>query len=630
MSLYADVIRRFGLSKVAYVAWYRLSLWAGFRRRFFNPRQIDWQQDFFQEPGECRDYPNEWKEKLHSNAQRTAHGNLFFYERHWHQMGDPPEWFLNPFNRKRHPAPEKHWTKLKDFDDEVGDIKHIWESSRLEWIVTLARAWVVSDKLWYGKVLNRWLKHWVEKNPVNLGPNWKCGQEAAIRVMQLMFTAYVLRQWRAPSSSLAELISAHLERIQGNIDYAIAQDNNHGTSEAAALFIGGNWLARFGGASVDKGKSEFFTTQGRHWLENRLKRLVEPDGSFSQHSVNYHRMLLDTLIYAEFWRRRLEAPVFSKMFYRRAEAVLEWLVALTDPLSGGAPNLGGNDGTMLLCCHGCDYRDFRPTLQTASVVFYGRKYTNAGPWDEPLFWLGIDTRGAEQSTPEKQSKVFPGGYVIMAGRKSWALLRFPMYRHRPSHNDVFHFDLWYQGENICRDAGSYSYNPDHEVDEVYFTSVRAHNTVSFDSQDQMPRLGRFLMGKWIRADDVSEIKARRNGWFCWSGACTDYRGNWHQRKVYWRDDEWVVEDTLAGAFHRAEIRFRLIAGEYRLEGSRVISSWGRLEVSPPDCTMYMEKGMESVYYQEKSPVDVLVLRVGSGRQHIKTRFLLQCTGKQGE
>ena len=39
-----------------------------------------------------------------------------------------------------------------------------------------------------------------------------------------------------------ELVYIHLKRIESTISYAIAQDNNHGTSEAAALFIGGSWL----------------------------------------------------------------------------------------------------------------------------------------------------------------------------------------------------------------------------------------------------------------------------------------------------------------------------------------------------------------------------------------------------
>ncbi|MCK7461449.1 MAG: hypothetical protein MZU84_04970 [Sphingobacterium sp.] len=67
-----------------------------------------------------------------------------------------------------------------------------------------------------------------------------------------------------------------------------AQDNNHGTSEAAGLFIGGSWLA-----TVDRNRynqAQGYAEKGRKWLEERVKKLVAADGSFSQHSVNYHRV----------------------------------------------------------------------------------------------------------------------------------------------------------------------------------------------------------------------------------------------------------------------------------------------------------------------------------------------------
>jgi len=621
--LYADLIHRLDLRNVAYVSWYRFSLKTGMRRWFFPLLGFNNRGDFFRPLQNRLDRPDEWNHALIADAEQIAGGHLRYYSRRWWFTGSPPDWFLNPFNGARNTTPGRHWTALNEFDVDLGDIKNIWEASRFEWVLALARAYAVSGEPHHLQILNEWLQNWTDENPVNAGPNWKCGQEASIRVFNLVNAALVLQQWDQPSPALMEFIFHHLERIHGNIRYAVSQDNNHGTSEAAALFIGGNWLARVSGDKAVARKSELYARSGKKWLENRVEKLVEADGSFSQHSVTYHRVLLDTLIYAEYWRKKLNAKPFSVLFYERSAAALDWMAAIIDPVNGDAPNLGANDGAMLLNMHACNYRDFRPTLQTASVLFCGRKFFDAGPWDEPLFWLGIDASDAVKSELAKQNKVFAGGYVIMAAEASWALLRFPMYRFRPSHNDVFHFDLWYQGQNICRDAGSFSYNPDEEDDDIYFKSVRAHNTVCFDGQDQMPRLGRFLLGRWIQADHVGKIEAARDGCRRWSGVYTDWRGNKHRRAVFWSDDQWVVEDDLAGPFNNAEIRFRLAPGEYRLEGNRLIGPWGWVEVYASDCRMCLEIGMESLYYQEKSPVDVLVISIGRGRQQIKTKFSLQ-------
>ena len=108
----------------------------------------------------------------------------------------------------------------------------------------------------------------------------------------------------SPATPLRELPSlpTHLERISSTVLYAEAQDNNHWTSEAAALFIGGSWLASE--SSYALAGSQWAKT-GRRALECSVNRLVLQDGSFAQHSLTYHRLLLDTLVQVELWRRLL-------------------------------------------------------------------------------------------------------------------------------------------------------------------------------------------------------------------------------------------------------------------------------------------------------------------------------------
>ena len=607
---------------VAYVAWYRLTLKSASGKGYFPNSHLQ-QIHLSSTPASVTLItPLSWESALFEDTDKIIQGQLRYYAYHWKSVGNPPNWFLNPFNGQTWRNLQQHWTTLGDFNAEIGDIKNVWEASRFEWAVTLARAYAVSGKAIYLDTLNHWLSDWAEKNPVNTGPNWKCGQEAAIRVFNLMQAALILGQWDHPSPALKEFIYQHLERISANIRYAMAQDNNHGTSEAAALFIGGHWCAKTSSFVSLRKRCDHFARQGRKWLENRVEKLVEEDGSFSQHSVTYHRVLLDTLIFSEYWRRKLSADPFSATFYQRAKAAIHWLLMLTDTISGNAPNLGANDGALLLNSHACDYRDFRPSIQTASVLFHGQKHYAAGPWDEPAYWFGLKSEEAEAVDCKKTSEVLPGGYVVMVGKNSWGMIRFPMYRFRPGHNDVFHFDLWFRGENICCDAGSYSYNPEKGSNGTYFESVKAHNTVGFDDCEQMPRLDRFMLGQWIRADYVGAIERANDDSQHWTGSYRDYRGNRHQRKITWKENDWIIEDNFSGTFDKAEIVYRLVPDAYRIEGNSIVVSWGRIDVSGSDCEITMSKGMASLYYWQKQPVDTLVLRAGKNCRKITTRFIL--------
>lgn len=619
--LYIDISFRLGVHNVLYIAWYRATLKTGIRKLFFPQKKYTVHEDLFMQGGTEHVLPVQWKESILKDAEKITKGNLRYYGYHWKRTGDPPNWFFNPFNGKQYPGASNHWTKLSAYNPRAGDIKNIWEASRFEWLVTLARAYAVSTDPVYLQTINKWLSDWIRKNPPNTGPNWKCGQEASIRIFNVLNSALILNQWNTPSSALIEFIYVHLERIRANIRYAIALDNNHGTSEAAGLFIGGSWLASTGLSVKQREDGERMSRKGRKLIENRVSHLIEEDGSFSQHSVTYHRVLLDTLIFTEVWRRYLNQPPFSGAFYERVRGAINWLVVMTDPVSGDAPNLGPNDGALFLNLHQCDYRDFRPTIQTASVLFDAMKQFSDGPWEEPLVWFDLQQTAKETTGATKESKLLPGGYVIMCGTESWGMLRYPRFRFRPSHNDVFHFDLWYRGKNILRDSGSYSYNPGENVSRDYFQSVKSHNTVTFDDNEQMPRLGRFLYGKWIKPLYIGDIEDHNDNSRQWSGAYIDVHGNLHRRTISWKEKVWTVQDEFSGKFDEAVLRWRLPLDNLRLENNKIFSSWGMLEIISTGCTIEIEEEYESRYYWDMKKISVVKI-LSNRNTNVVTRIQL--------
>ena len=124
----------------------------------------------------------------------------------------------------------------------------------------------------------------------------------------MITAAWILGQDLNPENGLIDIIKTHLKRIDKTLSYAIAQQNNHAISEAAALFIGGSFLL-----NLDK-RAEAWTFKGRRLLEDHISNLIESDGTFSQYSLNYHRFMLDTCSLVEAWRSHKGLEFFSENF----------------------------------------------------------------------------------------------------------------------------------------------------------------------------------------------------------------------------------------------------------------------------------------------------------------------------
>ncbi len=561
-------------------------------------------------------------------ADALLAGTAPWFSHESHVVGSPPDWFLDPASGQRFQDGQQHWSRCKTF--VAADIKRCWELSRWGWAPLLARAWRLSCDSRYRDGLNAWSRSWCQVNPVNGGSNWLCGQEASMRLLHAML-AWQLSDAPSllpdPMPQRAAFVVVHLRRIAATVRYAQAQDNNHWTSEAAALFIGGSWLVATASAHASKGHR--WAAEGRRALERSVGRLVMPDGSFAQHSITYHRLLLDTLAQVELWRRWLGLEPFSERFSSRCCAATSWLMSMMDPLSGDGPNLGSNDGAFCYQLHSQPYRDFRPTLQLASSVFQEHPALPAGPWDEPLYWLGLTLNSppaqAERSAFTGMSNLFAdGGYaVIRPGTTSWALLRLPTYRFRPAHADPLHLDLWCKGVNLLRDGGSYAYNAS-PADLAYFPGIASHNSLQFDGAEPMRRLGRFLWGDWLQLEGAPLLEQSPSS----ASITAAYRcpHGRHQRQVQvdGRGHRWTIIDTCSGFEHEALLRWRLCPGEWRLQGTSLIGPMATFEIrsDQPITRMELVVGSESHYYGAKTHLPVLEVSIAQAPATITTSIRL--------
>lgn len=562
-------------------------------------------------------------------AEDLSRGFARFFSHERVEVGMPPRWHVDPFSGHEFPS-NRHWTQIADF--AAGDIKLAWELSRFGFVFALVRAnWRTNDDR-HAELFWQLVESWRAANPPEQGVNWKCGQEVSLRVMAWCFGLYGFAG--SPSTTparvamLAQMIAVSGQRIDANLSYALNQQNNHGISEAMGLWTIGSLFPEFADAAR-------WSRLGRELLESQARELIYDDGAFSQHSLNYHRVMLHDYV----WSLRLGDVLgqpFSDALRQRIAKAGELVFQLQDEATGRVPCYGQDDGALILPLNDCGYRDYRPVVQATHYLTTGRRRFETGPWDEDLLWLfGPEALTAPVETASRCDLDAPtGGYFTLRSRQGFAFMRAAAFRHRPAQADMLHVDLWWRGQNIAVDPGTYSYNAPAPWNNS-FARTPYHNTVTVDGLDQMERAGRFLWLPWIQGESLGRFTSESGQLACWQGTHDGYQRlrdpvSYRRAVVRLGDEHWLVIDALSArethdfrlhwllmdatyetdgtlgtaAAGSRQIELQTPAGSYRvaLAASSSAARWSVRRADPDGPT-----GWRSCYYHEREPALAVTL-----------------------
>lgn len=442
-------------------------------------------------------------------------------------------------------TPLKHWTAygsrlLNSATGEWEDIKWTWEPARFAWGILFGRAAYLTGNVSYAEAFWQGLRKFWSANPPNLGPNWSSAQEIALRLISVCLASRICDVVQPLSSEkrdfLSRLVASHAARLPLTLSYARAQNNNHLLSETAGLFTAGILLS-------EHPRADHWRALGWREFNHGLQSQIDTDGGYTQNSANYHRLMLQLGLWVNLLAisRGDSLPPASK---KKLSAATRWLLDLVDPDTGSVPNLGPNDGAHLFPLAAGSQVDYRPVLQAASLAFLGKPAFPPGSWDEMAAWLApVEANPA--SIPEPTSPV--SGLLVLRppDKSTWAYLRAAHLSARPGHADQLHLDLWWRGNNIACDAGSYLYNAPPPWDNS-LARTAVHNTLMVGGQEQMTHAGRFLWLDRAQAEVLEYNPHPQNGQI-WAVAQHDgYRkvGLIHRRKVCWDGAGWLVEDDI--------------------------------------------------------------------------------------
>lgn len=549
------MLRSKNLRYILFRAWFTFEQKSGLLRKKFptimKPVRIPSLEEWRKRAGgyffDSRDSLKIFKVKdawLSETMNHILKGDVLFFSKTWKPLGLDYDWVTNPETGYKYDV-QQHWTKIESLSSEAGDIKFVWEKSRFSWLLTICRYDYHYDEdhseFVFGQILD-----WINKNPLNCGPNYKCSQETSIRLNNWVFAlqfyknseALTKERWKKIISS----IYRQIHHVYQNINYSrIAVRNNHVITETLTLYLMGLLFPMMKGANKWK-------NNGKRWFEQEIEYQIEEDGTFIQDSMNYHRVVIQLFTYAIALSDKY-GEKFSDFVYEKAYKSLNFLFQCQEPTNGRLPNYGANDGALFFPLSTADYRDYRPQLDALHGLLTGEPLYDS--YLEDAQWIGHHVsrnRKKFDKVTQQQGvlKFEKSGYYLIREADVLSFIRCGLFKKNGS-NDQLHLDVWHNGENVLMDGGSYLYNTKTELTK-YFSGTESHNTIMLEGNDQMLKGPRFM---WFYPPKVIRVSMdETNDTYIFKGevACFSYidANITVERTVAKKkgEPEWTITDVI--------------------------------------------------------------------------------------
>jgi hypothetical protein len=454
------------------------------------------------------------------------------------ELGRQIEWRADFKTGRRWPL--RHGSLLPVSYGDGSDIKVPWELSRAQHLPLLAGAHRMTGERRYLDELGSQLSDWIQANPVELGPNWACTMDVAIRAanwtaaLSIAAESVAEEPWLTPA---LESLLLHGRFIRTHLEDGRVRGNHYLSDVVGLLPVAALFSASPGGMAW----AEWAVDE----LASEMEHQVRSDGGAHEASIPYHRLVTELFLCGTQAADALVPGRLPPWYHERLDEMFAFVAGYTRP-DGLAPQVGDADNGRFLPLgdYGQDPRDHRHLFAQA-----GREFV-----------------------PATGSVAFPEtGVFVMREGDLYVIVRcgdtgrYGLGGH--SHNDQLSFELANGAEPLVVDPGTFLYTPDPEARNL-FRSTGFHSTLRIDGGEQNE----------LRTDDLFAMRDRAQAEaLSWEGTTFEGRhhgfpGATHTRRLELTRDGLRIRDTVNSAAARElEWTFPLAPGaeskaEIRAEG----------------------------------------------------------------
>ena len=257
-------------------------------------------------PGTADLVPSAARDAILADAGRLLGGE-------WEMLGvvrtdmKDPDWFHDPATGRRS-SPGTHAFRLDQRSEEqVGNIKQVWEVNRLQHLTLLAVAWYLTGDDVYADRVDAQLRSWLAANPFLSGVNWTSGIELGVRLINFAWIRRLLDGW-AGVQALFEANDLFVRQVRWHQQYLATFEsrgssaNNHLIAEAAGQLAASCAFPWFGESAGWRARSATV-------LEESLRANTFISGINRELATDYHGFVFELGVFAALEAAAAGTPV---------------------------------------------------------------------------------------------------------------------------------------------------------------------------------------------------------------------------------------------------------------------------------------------------------------------------------
>jgi hypothetical protein len=483
-------------------------------------------------PGTAGQVPEEARAAVLAAANRLMRGE-------WEVLGVArtdlvrPDWFRDPVTGRRS-APDRHAFRINQRSEEqVGNVKQVWEISRLQHLTLLATAFFLTSDESYALRVAEQLRSWLRENPFLSGVHWTSGIEVGLRLISLAWIRRLLNDWPGVAG-LFEQDDLAVQQIRWHQQYLAgfrsrgSSANNHVIAEAAGQLVASCAFGWFP-------ESERWRRSSARLLERELLRNTFPSGIGRELASDYHAFVAELALVAAVEAGAAGHPL-SGAAWQRLCAMTDSAAALADDRMRPPRQGDGDEGRALVLDPPA--RGGWLTVLALGDALFGRLHW--WPQVAPDAASTIIDRLAGPARPipgrpaQRPSRFADAGTTLFRTDSAdadgdglpeiWCRLDGGPHGYLSiaahAHADALSLEVRYGGVDVLADPGTYCYHGE-PAWRSYFRSTLAHNTLEVAGRNQSASGGPFL---WLRHANGREIDVTDTGDVAqWTGEHDGYR-----------------------------------------------------------------------------------------------------------